>query len=1001
MKRNTLNRIKAFMLVISILFPIVPTLESQGAESLNDIPTFGSGIKTGPYDVGNNNIQFLYTNVTDNIDSAIAQFSQSLADRGFDLKEESTINSNRFKTFVGTKGAVYFEYFPGKNTVSIVTDPLSETVYKSDEPKYTKVTNTTLSVLSLDATHRNEEDTNGESYVITLEDGRYVIIDGGWGYDADNLYCFLEDNNKRSDGNIHIAAWILSHSHEDHYGCFKKFTRDYGRKVEVDYLVAAPGASDMYEAGKHDNYLEKNLSGIASDTYYCDVIRPHTGNTLRFCNTEFQILYTVDDYKISKGSSKVTSDNNASIVIMMKANGQKVLFTNDAEKAVSEILCSTYGTSLKCDIFQMNHHGRSGCIKQLVTYADPSYSMWPTSQKTFELRVASTQNNTTDGPDQFKSNTYLYEKLGAAKCFVSDGLIEMIQLPLQNMDTDIQYYCYSSTVELFRNDFNSSQISKLTNDELATHLFGADNYRFGGSRGTVKYAGMSITDDGWLKLEGDSGEKNPDRSQILLANDTRISKCGIKIECDYYFSGGDSPAFFDFMGNNIVGKTGESYNADAGKYWESGVWLSNKQLRAGFAYNQNGMKWLNEKCFTTYETKMDTKYHMQLIVSPTEGITLRVNEIGSDTYYTAICPKEAIETAAKTQGLSYEDVLNQYVKLRYARKTNVYLDNLRVSLLHHVHVYTDGGICKDCGAFKDGLGGVYSASVSLNGNIGLNFYMELADKAIADPGAYVQFTLPDSEGGTKTEKVKVSESEPRTLENGKQQYRFSCSVAAKEMADDVKLQVFTSGKESGSEFTYSVKQYADRILDNKESSDNLKKLIKAMLNYGSYAQQYFDYHTEVLANADLPDADKVLTGVSDYSPYQYSTDGNLPGGAKIHSATLILKSDTTIKCRFLMTGVDVSKLKLSEGWTTFSHDGVYYYTECKNIAARDLATPQELTVSDESGSPLWTLKNYSVLSYVRQVQVNNNSSVSKKNITKALYDYYKAADVYYKSVSQE
>ena len=89
------------------------------------------------------------------------------------------------------------------------------------------------------------------------------------------------------------------------------------------------------------------------------------------------------------------------------------------------------------------------------------------------------------------------------------------------------------------------------------------------------------------------------------------------------------------------------------------------------------------------------------------------------------------------------------------------------------------GKCDDCGAIIDGIGAKLAGySLSLTGNIGVNFYMELSNKIIADKDAYMQFTLPN---GTIT-KVLVSEAQTNTTINAeKTYYRFPCEVASYEM----------------------------------------------------------------------------------------------------------------------------------------------------------------------------------------------------------------------------
>lgn len=53
------------------------------------------------------------------------------------------------------------------------------------------------------------------------------------------------------------------------------------------------------------------------------------------------------------------------------------------------------------------------------------------------------------------------------------------------------------------------------------------------------------------------------------------------------------------------------------------------------------------------------------------------------------------------------------------------------------------GKCDDCGAIIDGIGAKLAGySLSLTGNIGVNFYMELSNDIVNDESAYMNFTLP-------------------------------------------------------------------------------------------------------------------------------------------------------------------------------------------------------------------------------------------------------------------
>ena len=172
------------------------------------------------------------------------------------------------------------------------------------------------------------------------------------------------------------------------------------------------------------------------------------------------------------------------------------------------------------------------------------------------------------------------------------------------------------------------------------------------------------------------------------------------------------------------------------------------------------------------------------------------------------------------------------------------------------------GKCDDCGAIIDGIGAkLVGYSLSLTGNIGVNFYMELSNDIVNDESAYMNFTLPN---GT-TSKVYVSGTHEdgstattdTTVKNGVTYYVFTCEVAAKEMTSDIKAQMIgNNGEKTGKVYTYTVKEYADYILSHMsaEESDISKatiQLVKGMLNYGGAAQKYFGYKTDKLASDGL------------------------------------------------------------------------------------------------------------------------------------------------------
>ena len=152
------------------------------------------------------------------------------------------------------------------------------------------------------------------------------------------------------------------------------------------------------------------------------------------------------------------------------------------------------------------------------------------------------------------------------------------------------------------------------------------------------------------------------------------------------------------------------------------------------------------------------------------------------------------------------------------------------------HNYSSKGTCTICGAFKNGIGEHLDGySLSLDGNIGVNFFMELDKSVIADENAYMKFRLPNG----KTSVVLVGDAKQQTV-SGTTYYVFSCEVAAKEMNETITAQIITSDKK-GEIYEYSVADYIQYIRDNPtEFDEKTLSLVNAMAGYGDYAKAYFN-----------------------------------------------------------------------------------------------------------------------------------------------------------------
>ena len=288
------------------------------------------------------------------------------------------------------------------------------------------------------------------------------------------------------------------------------------------------------------------------------------------------------------------------------------------------------------------------------------------------------------------------------------------------------------------------------------------------------------------------------------------------------------------------------------------------------------------------------------------------------------------------------------------------------------HDYSSKEVCTICGAFKNGIGEHLDGySLSLDGNIGVNFFMELDKSVIADENAYMKFRLPNG----KTSVVLVGDAKQQTV-SGTTYYVFSCEVAAKEMNETITAQIITSDKK-GEIYEYSVADYIQYIRDNPtEFDEKTLSLVNAMAGYGDYAKAYFN-NENLDANTEM-DAVTADTLAS----FDKQISGDLPEGITYYGSSLLLESNTTMRHYFKVTeGTDVSALSFS------GSKGNYYYIDIPNISAEKLGTIQNVTIGNCTIS-------YSPMSYAYAVLSSKNTSESLKNLVKSLYLYEQVAEAY-------
>lgn len=272
--------------------------------------------------------------------------------KGFVSRESNSFgNAHSFTAFSKESDAVFVNFFENINMLTVSTESGSR-YFDFGDVSGEKRRNPKISQLKLHD--------YGMSYAVHLSDGRYIIIDGGREFeaDADTLYEHLCAD---SVGKPQIAAWIITHPHDDHMRGFITFFDKYSDEVAIEKILYYFPCKD--DAEHYPHFVVDRRGNNGHPAYIiplfeerakksgADIYMPRTGQTFRIGDAKLEILGCMDD---SIYNTYVI--NGISLVIRMELGGQVILFGADAPFSATQ-LPQKYREYLKADILQIPHHG--------------------------------------------------------------------------------------------------------------------------------------------------------------------------------------------------------------------------------------------------------------------------------------------------------------------------------------------------------------------------------------------------------------------------------------------------------------------------------------------------------------------------------------------------------------------------------------------------------------------------------------------------------------------
>lgn len=224
-------------------------------------------------------------------------------------------------------------------------------------------------------TQRSSTEINGMTYAIRLSDGSFVVIDGGYKQEAKTLYELLCKLNGSAD-NIHIRAWLMTHSHGDHYQAFNQFSKDFATKVKLDYFLYSP----ITGAANQDSYLNNTAPADVARFAGAKMCGVHAGMVLDLGCLELQILIAPEHVF----KTNAPEDFNESSIVCRAVNDEgSMIFLADSGINAANWMMKTYGESLKSDMVQVAHHGCETTPAELYDMIAANTLFWPCSESLF------------------------------------------------------------------------------------------------------------------------------------------------------------------------------------------------------------------------------------------------------------------------------------------------------------------------------------------------------------------------------------------------------------------------------------------------------------------------------------------------------------------------------------------------------------------------------------------------------------------------------------------
>ena len=249
------------------------------------VPVYEGGSYTAQHHVGDDNILFLVENTNE---KEFLAYCALLLANGYTLHSGNTLSGNVFKTYVADARLLHLIYIKKEGKTRIISGLLdnrglipTDSITNISGGRPCEVTQMVMDYYQPEP---RKDGNFGMCCMVTLDDGSLIVYDGFARYsnlDLERFWGLLcEKGTRDEDGKIVIAAWIITHEHQDHYWGMYRTLLDHGDEIRVKKLFvtvvplsliggAFKGPDGFVTTGRLEEVFEK--------TERFEVIRMHTG----------------------------------------------------------------------------------------------------------------------------------------------------------------------------------------------------------------------------------------------------------------------------------------------------------------------------------------------------------------------------------------------------------------------------------------------------------------------------------------------------------------------------------------------------------------------------------------------------------------------------------------------------------------------------------------------------------------------------------------------------